>query len=132
MADTARDRNNNRRPIGRSLSGGGRSVRPIALTGANTLSLTETIPSGQVGGPPPQEGFPIEMALAEASGPWRRDRITLSLEAQVVIMEMKSAAKDFMEFAGHIYSNLVSKIKIAAGRFLVLEPFGGYRLLWKN
>lgn len=129
MTDTAHDKP---RPRGRTLTGSGRSIRPISLAGSSSVTLSETGPSGYVGSAAPEEGFPIEMALAESAGPWRRDRVSLSLEAQVLMMEMKAAAQDLLEFAGQLYSNAVSQLKIAAGRFLLLEPYGGYRLRWKN
>lgn len=130
MADNQQDRNS-RRPLGRS-PGGGQSIRPLSLTASDTIAMTGTISAGHVGSPATESGFPVEMALAEASGPWKKDRITLSLEAQVIMMEMKAAAKDLLDLAGQIYSNVVSQIKIAAGRFVMLESFGGYRLRWKN
>jgi len=133
MADNSKERPGRRLP-GRTLSGGGgsRGIRPISLTATNAATLSEAGSSAQVSAAAPQDGFPIEMAMAELSGPWRRDRVSLSLEAQVIMMEMKAAAKDLLDFAGQIYSNVVSQIKIAAGRFVVLEPFGGYRLRWRN
>lgn len=113
--------------------GGGKIIRPITLGGRDTISVsgaTVSTPLEQPYGP--SEAFPIELALAEATGPWSKDRITLSLEAQSLLLEMKTAARSILEFAGQIYSNVISQLKVAAGRFLILEPFGGYRILWKN
>jgi len=78
------------------------------------------------------EGFPIEMALAEGGGPWKKDRVILSIEAQALLLEMRVQAKNVIEFAGQIYSNVVSQLKVAAGRLLTLEAYGGYRIRWKT
>lgn len=93
------------------------------------MTLSETLAMGPATA---LEGFPIELAMAEANGPWRRDRITLTLEAQALLMEMRVVARDAWDFASQTYSNLVSQLKIAIGRLVKLESFGGYRLLWKN
>lgn len=123
-----RDRSRRRRTL--SIAAGGRGLRPISLTGRNdTMTLSETIAAGP---PSAAEGFPIEMAMAETYGPWRRDRITLTLEAQALLMEMRVVARDVWDFASQTYSNLVSQLRIAVGRMVKLESFGGYRLLWKN
>ncbi len=128
MATTPQDQNGRRRaPVGRGRGGG---IRPISLTGGDTVPQASTLPIGGISGT--QENFPIELAIAESQGPWKRDRITLTLEAQVILMEMKSAARNLLDFAEQIYSNMVSQVKVAAGRMLRLEPFGGYRVFWKN
>jgi len=134
MEDETREQLPRRRPGTRTLHGGAgsRAIRPISLTGTSGVTLSEASSSGTVGAAAPQEGFPIEMALAEVQGPWKRDRITLSLEAQVIMMEMKSATREMLDFAGQIYSNVVSQLKIAIGRIVILEPFGGYRLKWQK
>lgn len=107
-----------------------RNVRPISLTRRDTASITGVTAADLEGAG--QAGFPVELALAEYQGPWRRDRVTLSLEAQSILMEMRAAARSLLDFAGQIYANVVSQLRVAAGRLLKLEPFGGYRLVWKN
>jgi hypothetical protein len=106
-----------------------RNVRPISLTRRDRVSLSGT---SSVEQSYTEGAFPIELALSQSQGPWKKDRTTLSLEAQVILMEMRAAGKTLLDFAGHIYSNVVSHVKLAAGRILKLEPFGGYRLLWQN
>lgn len=93
------------------------------------MTLSETMASAPAG---PLEGFPIEMAMAETAGPWRRDRISLTLEAQALLMDMRVMAKDAWDFASQTYSNMLSQLRIAIGRLVKLESFGGYRLIWKN
>lgn len=123
-----RERSRRRRTLTTAV--GGRTLTPISLASRNdTMTLSETMAAAPAGA---ADGFPIEMAMAQSSGPWRRDRITLTLEAQALLMEMRIIAKDAWDFASQTYSNLVSQLRIAIGRFVKLESFGGYRLVWKN
>jgi len=122
-----RERFSRRRTL--STAGGGRGLRPISLTNRDTMTLSETMATGPATA---LEGFPIEMAMAESSGPWRRDRITLTLEAQALLMDMRVMARDAWDYASQTYSNMISQLKIAIGRLVKLESFGGYRLVWNN
>lgn len=107
-----------------------KNIRPISLTRRDSVSISGSGAVEQAG--VSDVGFPAEMALGQSQGPWRKDRATLSLEAQVVLMEMRSSGKSLASMAGQVYSNVISHLKVAAGRVLKLEPFGGYRLMWQN
>jgi hypothetical protein len=107
-----------------------RNIRPITLGGrkdsVNLSGASAPLGVSAAG----DSSFPVELALSQSQGPWKKDRSTLSVEAQVVLMEMKAAGKSVVDFASHLYSNVITHLKVATGRVLKLEPYGGYRLVW--
>jgi hypothetical protein len=109
-----------------------RNIRPITLGGRkDSISVSGTsAPLGIASAS--DSAFPVELALSQSNGPWKKDRSSLSVEAQVVLMEMKAAGKSVMDFATHLYSNVITHLKVATGRVLKLEPYGGYRLMWQQ
>ena len=60
--------------------------------------------------------------------PWLRDRVTLSLEGQIAMMEFRSVAKINQVDLG--YTNRIPILPIKSGIFVKIEPPGTYRLVY--
>ncbi|MFP4497080.1 MAG: hypothetical protein ACLFQV_02620 [Vulcanimicrobiota bacterium] len=65
-----------------------------------------------------------------ASGPWLQDRVTLSLEAQIAMIEMRSMYK--LSLADMNYHNKQKLISIRPGIFLKIEPTSCYKMVYHN
>lgn len=62
--------------------------------------------------------------------PWLRDRVSLSLEAQIALVETRSTYK--LTLADMGYHNRQNIISIKPGIFLRVEPTGCYRMSYHN
>ena len=62
--------------------------------------------------------------------PWLRDRVTLSLEAQIAMLEMRSTYRLTLADLG--YANKTNIMEIRPGIYCAVEPTGGYRLAYNN
>lgn len=62
--------------------------------------------------------------------PWLQDRVSLSLEAQIAMIEMRSTYK--LSLADIGYQNRQQIIPIRDGIFLKVEPTGCYRMVYNN
>ena len=60
--------------------------------------------------------------------PWLRDRVTLSLEGQIAMMELRSNSKVGMVDLG--YTNRIPILPIRSGIFVKIEPPGTYKLCY--
>ena len=60
--------------------------------------------------------------------PWLRDRVTLSLEGQIAMMELRSTNKAGMADLG--YQNRIPILPIRSGIFVKIEPPGTYKLCY--
>ena len=60
--------------------------------------------------------------------PWLRDRVTLSLEGQIAMMELRSVSRTNMVDLG--YTNRIPILPIRPGIFVKIEPPGTYRLAY--
>lgn len=60
--------------------------------------------------------------------PWLRDRVTLSLEGQISMMELRANSKVNMVDLG--YTNRIPILPIRGGIFVRIEPPGTYRLAY--
>jgi len=67
---------------------------------------------------------------AGTPSPWLKDRVTLSLEAQIAMIEMRATQR--LTLADMGYRNRYQLISIRPGIFLKLEPTGCYRMTYHN
>jgi len=82
---------------------------------------------GQVG--TAQEALPDILGV-DFKSPWLRDRVTLSLEAQISMIEQRANYRASMVDLG--YSNRISILPIRPGIFIKIEATGGYRMVYHN
>lgn len=62
--------------------------------------------------------------------PWLRDRVTLSLEAQISMIEQRANYRTNQVDLG--YTNRMSVLPMTQGRFVKVEPTGCYRMVYHN
>ncbi|MDQ7822924.1 MAG: hypothetical protein RDV48_09040 [Candidatus Eremiobacteraeota bacterium] len=62
--------------------------------------------------------------------PWLRDRVSLSLEAQIAMMEMRANYRLTLADLG--YTNRISILPVRPGIFIKIEPTGCYRMVYHN
>jgi hypothetical protein len=62
--------------------------------------------------------------------PWLRDRVTLSLEAQISMIEQRANYRATAVDLG--YTNRFSVLPVRPGMFVKVEPTGCYRLSYNN
>jgi hypothetical protein len=62
--------------------------------------------------------------------PWLRDRVSLSLEAQIAMMEMRANYRLTLADLG--YTNRISLLPIRPGIFIKIEPTGCYKMVYHN
>lgn len=66
----------------------------------------------------------------DTNTPWLRDRVSLSLEAQIAMIEMRSSYR--LTLADMGYNNRQQIIPIRSGIYLKTEPTGCYRMSYHN
>ena len=62
--------------------------------------------------------------------PWLRDRVTLSLEGQIAMLEQRNAGGIRVADLG--YTNRIPVVSLRPGMFVKIEPPGTYRLVYHN
>ena len=62
--------------------------------------------------------------------PWMRDRVSLSLEAQISMMEMRANYR--LSLADLGYTNRISIMSVRPGVYIKVEPTGCYRMAYHN
>ena len=62
--------------------------------------------------------------------PWLRDRVSLSLEAQIAMMEMRANYR--LSLADLGYTNRISILPVRPGIFIRIEPTGCYKMTYHN
>jgi hypothetical protein len=62
--------------------------------------------------------------------PWLRDRVSLSLEAQIAMMEMRANYRLTLADLG--YTNRISILPVRPGIFIKIEPTGCYKMVYHN
>lgn len=62
--------------------------------------------------------------------PWLRDRVTLSLEGQIAMLEQRNAGG--IKVADLGYTNRIPVVSLRPGLFVKIEPPGTYRLVYHN
>ncbi|MFH0802005.1 MAG: hypothetical protein V2A78_06420 [bacterium] len=67
---------------------------------------------------------------ADFRSPWMRDRVTLSLEAQIAMMEQRATARLTLADLG--YTNRTNVLELRPGIYVKVEPTGCYRLAYKE
>ena len=101
-----------------------------ARRGRDSVQLT----SQNVGGV--QQGVAQELQPdtnvlgVDFKSPWLRDRVTLSLEAQISMIEQRANYRVNMVDLG--YTNRISILPLKPGIFVKIEPTGGYRMVYHN
>lgn len=76
-----------------------------------------------------QQAQPTESLFGpDFKSPWLRDRVTLSLEGQIAMMELRSNSKVGMVDLG--YTNRIPILPIRSGIFVKIEPPGTYKLCY--
>jgi len=71
---------------------------------------------------------PESVLPADFKSPWLRDRVTLSLEGQIAMMESRSANRVSSVDLG--YTNRIPILPILPGIYVKVEPPGTYRLCY--
>lgn len=62
--------------------------------------------------------------------PWLKDRVSLSLEAQIALMEQRASSRLSLVDLG--YTNRSDIVPLRPGLFVRVEPTGGYRLVYHD
>lgn len=68
--------------------------------------------------------------LEGLKSPWLRDRVTLSLEGQIAMLEQRNAGGIRVADLG--YTNRIPVVSLRPGLFVKIEPPGTYRLVYHN
>ena len=68
--------------------------------------------------------------LEGLKSPWLRDRVTLSLEGQIALLEQRNAGGVRVADLG--YTNRIPVVSLRPGLFVKIEPPGTYRLVYHN
>jgi len=105
-----------------------------ARRGRDSVQLTSQrteVGQAQAGGIA-QEVLPDSTALlgVDFKSPWLRDRVTLSLEAQISMIEQRANYRTNMVDLG--YTNRISILPLRQGIYVKVEPTGGYRMVYHN
>ena len=102
--------------------GGGGGFDPSQAVGAQRRNVG-------VGITPVQD--PARPNLLEGlKSPWLRDRVTLSLEGQIAMLEQRNAGGIRVADLG--YTNRIPVVSLRPGLFVKIEPPGTYRLVYHN
>ncbi len=67
---------------------------------------------------------------ANFKSPWARDRITLSLDGQIAMIEQRGQVNNTVADLG--YSNRNSSVAIRNGISVIVEPPGTYRMVYNR
>lgn len=98
---------------------------PNQAIGARNRGGVGNLGLGEVGdktdGPDIMEGI---------KSPWSRDRVKLSLEGQIAMLEQRSQMRVNVADLG--YTNRIPILSLRPGLFVKVEPPGTYRLVYHN
>lgn len=67
---------------------------------------------------------------ADFKSPWARDRVTLSLDGQIAMIEQRAQSRSTVADLG--YSNRNSTLSLRQGISVQIEPPGTYRLVYNK
>lgn len=67
---------------------------------------------------------------ANFKSPWLRDRVSLSLEGQLAMIEQRQSGAGVVADLG--YSNRITSMSVSEGMSVKIEPPGTYRLMYNN
>ncbi|MBQ7567526.1 hypothetical protein IJT17_01835 [bacterium] len=67
---------------------------------------------------------------ANFKSPWLRDRVSLSLEGQLAMIEQRQSGTGIVADLG--YSNRITSMSVSEGMSVKIEPPGTYRLMYNN
>lgn len=115
---------------------GGPQVYTPPNSGQNAPSAYETTPAVGANRVAPSLGINIAQQVQspesilgpDFKSPWLRDRVTLSLEGQIAMMESRSANRVSSVDLG--YTNRIPILPILPGIYVKVEPPGTYRLCY--
>ena len=108
-------------------TGGGPGGPPSPFDIAPQVGANRVAPS--LGVNVAQQVQPTESFFgADFKSPWLRDRVTLSLEGQIAMMELRSNSRVNLVDLG--YTNRIPILPIRSGIFVKIEPPGTYRLAY--
>ena len=68
--------------------------------------------------------------LEGLKSPWLKDRVTLSLEGQIAMLEQRNSGGIRVADLG--YTNRIPIVSLRPGMFVRIEPPGTYRMRWHN
>ena len=131
MADEYRDKieairaKRNRDPFGGSSLSGYDPQQALAAQRKSTMGnvggITPALPVADNAKPNVIEGL---------KSPWLKDRVTLSLEGQLAMLEQRNAGGIRVADLG--YTNRIPVASLRPGLFVKIEPPGTYRLVYHN
>lgn len=99
--------------------------RDMVQVGVNPMEAQLVAPIAAPGLMPDQSVLGVDF-----KSPWLRDRVSLSLEAQIAMMEMRANYRLTLADLG--YTNRISILPIRPGIFIRIEPTGCYRMVYNN
>ena len=80
-----------------------------------------------------EAGAPEDNILGiDFKSPWLRDRVTLSMDAQIAMIEQRASAAYRTSLADLGYVNRIPVLPMRNGVFIKVEPTGCYRLTYHN
>jgi len=97
----------------------------VNISGRDTIGQVQTGVTGVA-----QEALDVNVLGVDFKSPWLRDRVTLSLEAQISMIEQRANYRTNMVDVG--YTNRMSVLPLKAGVFVKIEPTGCYRMVYHN
>ena len=127
MADDYRDKIEQiraRRSANPFAPGGGGGFDPNQAIGAQRRNANNTV------GIAPVQDTARPNLLEGLKSPWLRDRVTLSLEGQIAMLEQRNAGGIRVADLG--YTNRIPVVSLRPGLFVKIEPPGTYRLVFHN
>lgn len=126
MADDYRDKIEQiraRRSANPFIGGGGPGFDPSQAIGAQRRAAVGVTPT-------PVHDTARPNLLEGLKSPWLRDRVTLSLEGQIAMLEQRNAGGVRVADLG--YTNRIPVVSLRPGLFVKIEPPGTYRLVFHN
>lgn len=111
-----------------------RSANPFTPSGGNNFDPSQAIgaqrKSANTVGIVPTQDTARPNLIEGLKSPWLRDRVTLSLEGQIAMLEQRNAGGIRVADLG--YTNRIPVVSLRPGLFVKIEPPGTYRLVYHN
>lgn len=108
-----------------------------ARRGRDSVTITTGGPQGQETGAVhtgvtgvAQESLDTNLLGVDFKSPWLRDRVTLSLEAQIAMIEQRANYRANSVDLG--YTNRIPILPMKSGIFVKIEATGCYRMVYHN
>jgi len=94
------------------------------------IGATQVGAAGYTSAISPEAGLDPNVFGVDFRSPWLRDRVTLSLQAQIMMVEQRSNSRLGLTDLG--YTNRINVLELRQGIFVKVEPTGCYRLAYNN